>query len=144
MPSPFSSALNPDGSLTVGLPIPDRSVSPNARRGQSRWAAIAKSREVKRHRQMAQMALQSALNEHRLVGRAWRGYALAFFFKTAAFRDDDNADGSCKGYRDGICDVLGISDRYFRKVALSTHAKDAKDPRVEVTLFLEKGLELLR
>jgi hypothetical protein len=63
------------------------------------------------------------------------GYSLAFFFKTAYFRDEGNAEGSCKAYIDGICDALGINDRNFNKVALTTRAKDAANPRVEITIY---------
>ncbi len=66
------------------------------------------------------------------------GYSLAFFFKTAAFRDDDNADGSCKAYRDGIAQALGIDDKTFKKIKLSTHAKDAANPRVEITIYTKE------
>lgn len=62
------------------------------------------------------------------------GYSLAHYFKTAAWRDDDNADGACKAYRDGIAAALGIDDRGLRKLALSTFHKDAANPRVEITL----------
>lgn len=65
------------------------------------------------------------------------GYSLAHYFPTFRFRDEDNADGSCKAYRDGICDALGIDDQDFCKIALSTRAKDAKNPRVEITIYFK-------
>ena len=53
-----------------------------------------------------------------------------------AFRDDDNADGSCKAYRDGIATALGMDDKRLKKCLLSTFANDAECPRVEITLHI--------
>jgi hypothetical protein len=131
----YTSRLNADGSLTVSLPIPDRAVSPNARRGQSRWAAIAKSKVVKEHRKRARYVFEVAIEAHALKGRVFTGYSLAHFFETAAFRDDDNADASCKAYRDGCAEALKMDDKGLRKCRLSTQAKDAECPRVEFTIY---------
>jgi crossover junction endodeoxyribonuclease RusA len=124
--------------MTIVLPIPHRSISPNARRGQSRKAAIVKSKRVKRHKTNAYLrtleAIGKTFHEQGLPVPDFAGYSLAHFFKTAAWRDDDNADGACKAYRDGIAKALGIDDRHFRKLALSTFHKDAGNPRVEITL----------
>jgi hypothetical protein len=127
----------------ITLPIPDREVSQNARRGQSEWAAIKKSQIVKKHRALAchqtSIALRTSDASHiplaELQAIQWKGYSLAFFFRTAFFRDEGNAEGSCKAYVDGICDALGIDDRNFNKVALTTRAKDAANPRVEITIY---------
>lgn len=125
--------------MTITLPIPDRAVSPNARRGQSRRAAIAKAGVVKRHRLRAKLAalkvIGDAFHVRGLPVPAFAGYSLAHFFKTAALRDDDNADAACKAYRDGIAEALGMDDRGLRKLKLSTIAKDAANPRVEITLY---------
>ena len=123
------------GKLLLVLPLPARAISPNARRGESRWAAIRKSTLVMAHRTLAKLAMGNALLAHGLHGRAWAGYSLDFYWKTAAFRDDDNADASCKAYRDGIADALGMDDRTLRKCRLSTHANDKECPRVVVTLW---------
>ena len=122
--------------IKIVLPIPHRDVSPNARRGQSKWAAIKKSKTVKEHRALAHLVMSQALMRSQTKApNGWAGYSLAHYFKTAAFRDDDNADAACKAYRDGIAQALGIDDRGFRKVALSTYAKDAAKPRVEITIY---------
>ena len=123
--------------MKITLPIPDREVSPNASRGQSRWAAIKKSRLVKEHRVNAAWATREAmLPEH--IHATPLGYSLAHFFPTLAFRDEDNADGACKAYRDGICDAFGMSDKNFCKMKLSTREKDAKNPRVEITIYFNE------
>jgi hypothetical protein len=134
-PDQLVSWVHPDGYLTLCLPLPARAISPNARRGESRGAAIRKSRVVKSHRLLAKLCCGNARLRWHLEGQAYAGYCLAFFWKTAAFRDDDNADASCKAYRDGIAEALKMDDRQLRKLALSTHAKDAGNPRVEFTLI---------
>ena len=126
--------------MIITLPIPDREVSPNASRGQSRWAAISKSKKVKLHRDRACIAAIVAIIDRQAADCDTKpvGYSLAHFFPTMAFRDEDNADGACKAYRDGICDAFGMSDKNFCKLALSTRAKDASNPRVEITIYFEK------
>lgn len=131
LPAPI---LHADGSLTICLPMPPASISPNARRGESRAAAIGKSKVVKAYRSLAQITLANALVAFDQGRPAITSYKLAFYFKTRAFRDDDNADASCKAYRDGLASALGMDDRTLRKCALSTHAHDPKCPRVEITL----------
>lgn len=126
--------------MTIVLPVPDRRIGPNASRGQSRGAALAKSRRIKLARRRAKIATLELLglqyHSRDIPVPAFTGYTLAHFFKTTAFRDDDNADGACKAYRDGIAEALRIDDRQLPKLALSTMAKDAANPRVEITLHL--------
>ena len=131
----------PSTQIKIALPIPDRAVSPNASRGESRWAAIKKSKAVKTHRSRAYIAMRNALimaGITDLTGMTWAGYSLEFYFPTLMMRDEDNAEGSTKAYRDGICDALGQSDRHFRKVKLTEMSKDAKNPRVEITIYQTK------
>lgn len=121
--------------MTIVLPIPDRNLSPN---GRGHWSG--KSRLTKNARRLAKLLTLEAIGrDYHAHGRpvpAFAGYSLAHYFPTDARRDDDNADAACKAYRDGIADALGIDDRYFPKLALSTIAKDAACPRVEITLHL--------
>lgn len=126
------------GSVTISLPYPPTSISPNASRGQSRWAAIVKSKIIKSHRQMAKIALLEALTFQEFQFE-FVGYSLAHFTPTIRARDDDNADGSCKSYRDGIADALGVDDRELKKMKLSTTQKDAKTPRVEITIWTDEN-----
>jgi len=127
-------------SITLKLPIPHRDVSPNGRRGESRWAAIAKSKLVKQHRQNAcnHMLVEIASGRLSRAGLPL-GYSLSHYFPTMEFRDEDNADGACKAYRDGICDALKMSDKDFCKRQLSTRSKDSKNPRVEITVYFENA-----
>ena len=135
-PSPLPpTTYHADGAITLALPYPPTAITPNARRGESRWAAIAKSKAVKRHREIATVTMRAAMHQM-LSTDVFTGYSLAHFFPTMAFRDDDNADGSCKAYRDGIATALGMDDKKLKKCLLSTFAKDAGCPRVEITLHI--------
>ena len=133
----FEFTRHEDGRITLRLPIPSSICSPNARRGESRAAAIRKSKAIKAHRELSNLTCISALVGKGIVNPRFSGYSLAFFWKTKAYRDDDNADASCKAYRDGIASALEMDDRNLRKCALSTHSKDASRPRVEITLHPE-------
>lgn len=137
MPAP---RMNDDGSITLSLPVPARACSPNCKRGESKWAAIVKSKIIKSHRMLAkhhmQMAMMECFGAARSLIESAPTYSLAHYFKTSSYRDDDNADAACKAYRDGIADAMGIDDRDFRKSRLSTMSKDAACPRVEITIHL--------
>ncbi len=137
-----TSYISESGNLVLVLPVPDRNISPNARRGESRWAAIKKSKIIKAHRELAKLTMTNAVTQF-CDGRVptISGYKLSHFFKTAAHRDDDNADGACKAYRDGIAEALGVDDKVFRKQSLSSIGKCAIFPRVEVTLFPNHKLQ---
>lgn len=126
--------LHEDGRLTIFLPVPHRIVSPNASRGGSHKAAFVKRQATEDHRRAAFLAVVDALARFPRCG-PFTGYSLRHLFKTAAFRDDDNADGACKAYRDGIAEALRMNDRDLRKTTLSVIEKDATAPRVEITLY---------
>lgn len=120
--------------MTIILPVPPRRISPN---GRGHWRPKARLNKLARHRAKL-LALEALGREFHARGLAvppFAGYSLAHFFPTAQARDDDNADAACKAYRDGIADALGIDDRQLPKLALSTIAKDAARPRVEITLY---------
>jgi hypothetical protein len=124
-------------SITITLRMPSMVVSQNARTGNSKTAALLKSQAVKAHRERAKLLLCSILNRPPFpITSPPLGYSLAFYYRTAMFRDEGNAEGSCKAYIDGIADALRMNDRHFRKLALTTQQKDAtQPPRVEITLY---------
>lgn len=124
-------------SIVLTLPIPDRAVSQNATRGHSRIAAILKGKKVKEHRITACQAMMIAISRGMLLGAgAPIGYSLVHYFKHESWiRDEDNADGACKAYRDGICDALKINDKHFIKRRLSERLIDKAHPRVEITVY---------
>jgi hypothetical protein len=126
-------------AVTITLPLPDRDVSQNARTGNSRIAAVLKSKKVRQHRNAANMMMKVAIGRGMLEGAGRpMGYSLKHYFKSEAWmRDEDNADGACKAYRDGICDALRIDDKYFTKMELSKRLIDKEHPRVEITIYFE-------
>lgn len=65
----------------------------------------------------------------------YKGYTLAFFYPDLRRRDDDNASASCKAFRDGIADALGVDDNTLKLLEIPTFGLDRKNPRVEITLI---------
>lgn len=124
-------------SITITLRMPSMAVSQNARTGNSKAAALHKARAVKAHRERAKLLLMAILNRPPFpITSPPLGYSLAFYYRTTMFRDEGNAEGSCKAYIDGIADALRMNDRHFRKMQLTTQQKDAtQPPRVEITLY---------
>jgi len=112
--------------MTITLPLPDRKLSPNARVHWRKKCPI-----TKRHRALAWAATREALGGG--LPR-FAGYSLAFYYGDACRRDDDNAEASCKAYRDGIAQALGIDDHELPKVGLSFFTIDRENPRLEITL----------
>lgn len=123
--------MNP--ALVIVLPIPARRISPN---GRGHWRPKARLTRAARTKAafLTKQAIGETFHARGLRVPAFTGYSLAHYFPTAQQRDDDNADAACKAYRDGIADALGINDRDLRKIRVSTIAKDAGNPRVEITL----------
>jgi crossover junction endodeoxyribonuclease RusA len=115
-------------TLTITLPLPHKSLSPNWR---GHWGIKSKHTKVSRRR--AKLRTLEALG-----GRSaptFTGYRLAFFFPDARNRDDDNAAASCKAYRDGIADGLKVDDSTLALSARPALSIDRSNPRVEITLI---------
>ena len=113
-------------TLTLTLPLPHRCLSPNAR---THWGKKASLTKAARHR-----ARLTVLEE--LQGRAapaFTTYSLEFFHSIRRARDDDNAAASCKAYRDGIAEALGVDDSSLSHRA-TTLSLDPINPRLEITL----------
>lgn len=119
--------------MTISLPIPNAKLWPNTRvhwRERSRLVKIARLTacyEVAEFwkREVAEMRIPSV---------RFTGYTLAFFYPDARRRDDDNAQASCKAYRDGIADALGVDDSTLRLLEIPSFQIDRANPRVEITL----------
>lgn len=101
------SAIQQGGEVRIALPWPARQLSPNAR---AHWAVKAKA--TKDARNTARVLTLEAMKLRR---PRWEGVVLHWDFhpKTASLPDGDNAESSCKAYRDGIADALGIDDAKF-------------------------------
>lgn len=114
--------------MTINLPLPDNSLSPNSR---GHWSK--KSRSTKLHRNRAKVATMNIINTMPSVP-AFRSYTLAFYWPNAIRRDDDNAAASCKAYRDGIADALQMDDHGLTMAATPAMHIDRTNPRLEITL----------
>lgn len=107
----MSQSLIPEGKdeVRIVLPWPDKDLSPNGRANP-----FAKARKTKAAREAAYYVTRQALGRQR---SAWTGVVFLhwdFRPKTRNKVDDDNAEGSCKAYRDGIAQALGIDDSNFK------------------------------
>jgi crossover junction endodeoxyribonuclease RusA len=115
------------GRLAIELPWPDKALSPNSP-GQH-WAKKARAVKVAQHTAWALtlQALKGGKVEWPRVNLHWH-----FHPKTANLPDDDNAEASCKPYRDGIAKALGIDDANFS--ATRSMGAPVKGGAVRVTL----------
>lgn len=116
--------------MTITLPIPVKSLCPN---GRAHWRT--KATATKAHRALAKVRTLEALGGQ--PAPRFTGYSLTFYFKNVRGRDDDNATASCKAYRDGIADALGVDDNTLRLLGEPIMELDRQHPRVEVTLKSE-------
>lgn len=119
--------------MTITLPLPSRKLSPNAR---VHWRV--RSKVTKSHRAKAEAEVIVAANEQGGVAcrMMFNAYRLTFYWPDKRLRDDDNAASSCKAYRDGIADALGVDDRTLRFHGPPEMLHDKLNPRLEVELFL--------
>jgi len=118
-------------AITITLPLPDKSLSPNAR---VHWAK--KSKVVKAYRAAAFLASFAATKGQRL---GWHNatYKAAFHWPNARRRDADNAIASIKSALDGIADagvVLNDSGLWPERPTFTT---DRDNPRIEITITHE-------
>lgn len=115
--------------MTITLPIPNPKLSPNAR---CHWRA--KSPLTKSARTLA-----NHLAKHEYANLKYpydfNAYRLTFYWPDKRRRDDDNASGSCKAYRDGIADALGIDDHSLKFHGPPVMLHDKDNPRLVVELF---------
>lgn len=150
--------------MTIRLPIPSRDLWPNARTHpmkRQRFVRLARqhaffatlealgvvgcpTRLLARDRQRLGIHGPLCNASYRRISLllmpvdppAFTGYSLAFLFRDARRRDDDNAAASCKAYRDGIADALRRDDSSLPLLAPPSMMVDGADPRLEITLHL--------
>ena len=121
-------------TLKVVLPLPDKKLSPNNKRGH--WAPIAAA--AKKARADAHAATYyaiSATNVH-VAAFALHGpieLQTTFFKRTRHVQDADNALAQMKHHFDGIADQLGTNDSRFRHLPVKFEL-DRLNPRVEIVL----------
>ena len=120
--------------MKISLSLPHADISPNSRK---HWRA--KAVKTKEHRARAKSMASFTLGYvHGDNPPIFYTYSLAFFLPDKRKRDDDNLAASCKAYRDGIADALGIDDHNLRMDSAPTMQLDREDPRVEITLNTKK------
>lgn len=115
--------------MTITLPLPSRFLSPNGRAH-----VYTKAKWTKKAREHAYLTTKAALRGRQAPD--FRLYTVAFSFATRRRRDDDNLIASCKAYRDGIADALGIDDHRLFLAAPPALLHDPSRPRLEITLHL--------
>ena len=117
----------------ITMPIPPLALRPN---GRSHWRVKAKA--TKLFRGMANLRMQSSLGKDNPPKWGKAVIQFDFYFKTVRFLDPDNAVASCKAIIDGIADsgIIG-NDRHMWPLR-PTMQKDAKNPRLEITVMEEK------
>ena len=120
--------ISPEGELTICLPLPARALSPNAR-----VHPISLHRHKKAAKQRAYIEIRHAAGMFRLP--PFSRYTLTFHHATNRSRDDDNAAASCKAYRDGIAEGLGVDDNTLRLTGETRLLIDRENPRLEITLI---------
>lgn len=120
--------------IRIKLPLPSRALSPNSR---VHWRK--KGKETQTARMIARAATAKALAP---LPRDFRfevlGYRLVFMWPDRRRRDDDNAAASCKAYRDGVADALGIDDSGLRMKEVPVMAVDREDPGLFFDIFLRE------
>lgn len=113
--------------MTITLPIPSRKLSPNAR---VHWRVRSKlTKEARTNARFRSTGFQ-------IPPGGFNAYRLTFYWPDLRQRDDDNAAASCKAYRDGIADAIGVDDRTLKFHGPAKMLLDRKNPRLEVELFL--------
>lgn len=118
--------------MIIVLPWPDPKLSPNARIHFRPKAALTRlAREKAGWTAKATKGFQEA--QKALQGDGPIPVTVTFYPPDRRHRDDDNMIGSCKAFRDGVADALGVNDRRFR--ASYTIAEPCKPGRVEIALL---------
>lgn len=87
----------------IELPFPHKALWPNGRAHH-----MAKSREVKKHRQWARAATLADRARPERIGRL---VVTVYPKPRGPLPDADNASAAVKAYQDGIADAYGIDDR---------------------------------
>ena len=118
----------------ITMPIPPLALRPN---GRSHWRVKAKA--TKLFRGMAY--LRSGQSIGKAVPPRWAKATVQcdFYFKTVRHLDPDNAIASMKAAFDGMADAGFVgNDRNLWPLRPTMH-KDAKNPRVEITISEEES-----
>lgn len=120
-------------SITIILPLPAMSLSPNSAVG-SIGGRFAKAAATKKYRRLAKEAVES----EQVESMPWERVLVTavFFWAINRRRDPDNATGSLKSVYDGIVDSGLVPDDDILHMRRGEPAFniDAESPRVELTI----------
>ena len=115
--------------LTITIPLPDASLSPNSR---SHWGK--KARHTKDYRNAAMLATKAALQRTRPPGWLKAECKVSAFYAVSRRRDTDNLIASLKSAFDGIADTGVISNDSGLVHLPAIIGKDTRNPRIEITI----------
>jgi len=97
-------------NIIIELPWPAKELSPNAR---VHWRILADAKKLARY--TAKMTTLEVIEGGSPMDKATQvKLHWVFLPPTRREYDDDNLESSCKAYRDGIADALGINDSKFK------------------------------
>ena len=113
--------------VTLTLPLPSRTLSPNGR--PRHWAV--RSRAVRSYRELAHLL---ALRHRPAVPWTVAKVTCRFFYATRRRRDRDNLLASMKPAFDGLADARLIADDAGLIHQPAEIVIDPDDPRVEITV----------
>lgn len=116
-------------SLTITLPMPDRSLSPNSR---SHWGT--KARHTKAYRAAAMMKAKAALKRSKPPGWLKAECQVSAFYAVIRRRDADNLLASLKSAFDGIADTGVICNDSGLIHLPAIIGRDTRNPRIEITI----------
>ena len=119
-------------SITITFPMPDSKLSLNSR---IHWAVRQKL--ARAARSTARIASLAALAGRTPPGWIKARYDLKAYFKTMAFPDPDNLTTRLKSSLDGIADSGIIRDDKSLWPERPEFFKDARNPRIEITIYPE-------
>ena len=119
-------------SITITFPMPDSKLSLNSR---IHWAVRQKL--ARAARSTARIASLAALAGRTPPGWVKARYDLKAYFKTMAFPDPDNLTTRLKSTLDGIADSGIIREDRALWPERPIFRKDARNPRLEITISQE-------
>jgi len=120
-------------TYTITMPIPPLALRPN---GRPHWRVKAKATQL--FRRLAYLKSNQAIG-FRLPPRWERATVQCdFYFKTVRHLDPDNAIASMKAAFDGMADAGFVGNDRNLWPTRPTMSKDAKNPRVEITISQEQ------
>ena len=121
-----------EATYTLTMPLPPLPLRPN---GRAHWRVKAKA--TKLYRELAYLRAKQAIGK--AVPPRWPKATVQcdFYFKTAVMWDPDNAVAAMKAGMDGIADAGFVGNDRNLWPLRPTMRKDAKNPRVEITIAEE-------